>query len=103
MDGFDFTKLEGFEWDEGNLGHIEKHNVSYNECEEVFLSKPLIVLFDEKHSIQENRYKIFGITKTGRRLALAITIRNNRIRVVTARDQNKKEKSDIEKSNQEGN
>lgn len=87
----DFSKLDGFEWDNGNLGHIKKHNVDYRECEEAFLNKPLIVFVDEEHSAMEKRYKIFGVTTVRRKLALAITIRNNKIRVVMARDQNKKE------------
>ncbi len=87
----DFDALEGFEWDQGNLEHIKRHNVDYRECEDVFLNQPLIVFVDEKHSTTETRYKIFGVTTGGRKLALAITIRNNKIRVVMARDRNKKE------------
>lgn len=87
----DFNALEGFEWDKGNLEHIKKHNVDFRECEDVFLNKPLIVFVDEEHSTAEKRYKIFGVTTDGRKLALAITIRNNKIRVVMARDRNKKE------------
>ena len=41
--GFDLSKLEGFDWNKGNLEHIKNHNVSYRECEEAFLGKPLIV------------------------------------------------------------
>lgn len=88
----DFSLLEGFEWDKGNIEHIKKHKVGYQECEEVFLNKSLIVFVDEEHSSIEKRYKIFGVTTKGRKLALAITIRNNKIRVVMARDKNRKEK-----------
>ena len=92
---FDTVKLTGFQWDEGNLDHIRKHGVEYSECEEVFLNKSLIILFDEKHSKSEGRFKVFGVSSGGRKLALAITIRKNKIRVVTARDQNRKEKLDL--------
>lgn len=87
----DFSALEGFEWDKGNLEHIKKHNVDFRECEDVFFNKPLIVFVDEEHSATEKRYKTFGVTADGRKLALAITIRNNKIRVVMARNRNKKE------------
>ena len=40
---FDSSKIEGFEWDRGNLEHIKIHNVSYRECEDAFLNKPFIV------------------------------------------------------------
>ena len=87
----DSGSLEGFEWDKGNLEHIKKHNVDFRECEDVFLNRPLIVFVDEEHSTTEKRYKIFGVTTDGRKLALAITIRNNKIRVMMARNRNKKE------------
>lgn len=88
----DTDNIIGFEWNQGNLDHIKKHKVLYTECEEVFLNKPLIVLFDEEHSEKEKRYKIFGITAKGRQLSLAITVRQNKIRIITARDQSKKER-----------
>lgn len=89
----DFSKLEGFHWDKGNINKNRlKHNVDSKECEEVFLNKPLIFLIDEKHSKTEKRYNIFGISSNGRKLALAITIRNNKIRVIMARDQSKIER-----------
>lgn len=88
----DFDLLDGFDWDKSNIEHIEKHNVDYIECEEVFANQPLIVFFDEKHSIEERRYKIFGISSKGRKLTLAITIRHLKIRIITARDRNKKER-----------
>ncbi len=90
-----FPKLEGFEWDNGNLGHIKKHKVSSRECEEVFLDKRVIILSDSKHSIYEERFKVLGKTLIGRKIALVFTLRENNIRVVMARDQNKKERGDI--------
>lgn len=93
-----FTKLEGFEWDEGNLGHIEKHNVSYNECEEVFLSKPLIANKDETHSQTEERFRAYGQTNKNRLLMMIFTIRSNRIRIISARNQNKKERKEFQKA-----
>ena len=89
------SKLEEFEWDKGNLEHIKKHKVGYKECEEVFLNKQLIILGDNKHSIYEERFKVFGKSSGGRYLALVVTVRENKIRVVMARDQNKKERGDL--------
>jgi len=89
------STLEEFEWDKGNLEHIKKHKVGYKECEEVFLNKRLIILGDEKHSIYEERFKVLGRSNVGRYLALVITVRGNKIRIVMARDQNKKERGDL--------
>lgn len=89
---FDIAKIEGFEWDLGNLGHIKRHNVIYNECEEVFSNTPHLILEDKEHSEIEERFQILGKTNKGRLLFMIFTIRKNRIRVISARDQNRKER-----------
>lgn len=89
---FDLSKIEGFEWDNGNLEHIEKHDVGYKECEEVFFNKPLIVNKDKEHSQIEQRWEVLGRINKGRLLFIAFTIRKSKIRVISARDQNKKER-----------
>lgn len=88
----DLSKIGGFEWDFGNLGHIRKHNVKVKECEEVFFNKPFLLSKDEAHSIIEERFQVLGLTDRGRLVFLAFTVRKNKIRVVSARDQNKKER-----------
>lgn len=92
---FDFSNIEGFEWDKGNLEHIKKHNVKAKECEEVFFNKPRLLNKDEAHSKVEERSQILGITNQGRFIFLAFTIRNNKIRAVSARNQNKKEREKL--------
>lgn len=87
----DLSKLEGFEWDEGNLEHIKKHHVSAKDCEEVFFNKPFLLSIDKAHSDIEERFQVLGLTDSKRLVFLVFTIRNNRIRVVSARDQNKRE------------
>lgn len=94
--------LEGFEWDEGNLlKNWLKHNVLTKECEEIFFSKPLLIYPDQKHSDHETRYVALGQTSQGRRLTIIFTIRKNLIRVISARDQNKKEREAYEEDNEE--
>lgn len=91
----DFSRLEGFEWDKANLEHIKKHKVNFRECEEVFSNKPLLVNEDKKHSVVETRFQALGKTGNKRLLMLAFTIRKNKMRVISARDQNRKEKTRI--------
>lgn len=88
----DFRRLEKFEWDRGNLEHIKKHLVDYKEVEQIFLNKPLLVKTDEAHSIKEIGYRVLGNTNKERLLLIVFTIRGGSVRIVTARDQNKKEK-----------
>lgn len=90
----DFSSLEGFEWDSGNLNHINKHFVIDKECEEVFSIKPLIIADDETHSKSEKRYRAYGKTFESRLLNIVFTIRKNKLRAISARDQNKKERKE---------
>lgn len=84
----------GFDWDDGNQ---EKnwmlHQVSQSECEQVFFNIPMIVRDDEKHSGKENRWFLLGQTDSKRLLFVVFTIRQKKIRVISARDMSKKERS----------
>lgn len=95
MDGnFDFSKLSGFDWDEGNREkNWIKHKIDYKEAEGIFFNKPLIIFDDKKHSVREKRRGALGTTNKGRVLAIYFTIRNNKIRIISARDQGKKDKA----------
>ena len=77
----------GFEWDGGNLTKSwDKHDVSVLECEQIFFNKPLIVKRDKKHSNFENRYYVLGRTNMNRLLFAVFTVRENKIRIISARD-----------------
>lgn len=95
---FDLSKIEGFEWDRGNLGHIKIHDVSYRECEDAFLNKPFVINEDETHSQTEERFRAYGQTNKRRLIFIIFTIRNNRIRVISSRSQNKKERKEFEET-----
>ena len=82
----------GFDWDENNLDkNWYRHEVTNQECEELFFNVPIIVASDVKHSAQETRYMALGKTDKKRWLFVAFTVRNNLIRVISARDMNAKE------------
>jgi hypothetical protein len=87
----------GFDWDEGNLlKNWEKHGVSAFECEQVFFNRPLIAAPDEVHSSTEPRFYALGQTDASRLLFIAFTIRGRRIRVISARDMNRRERKVFE-------
>jgi uncharacterized DUF497 family protein len=99
MKQIDMAKCTGFDWDEGNqTKNEEKHNVSIPECEQVFLNHPLLLYEDLTHSIQEDRHFVLGQTNHARYIFLVFTIRKNLIRVISARDMNKKERIIYEKA-----
>jgi uncharacterized DUF497 family protein len=88
-----FEDFVGFQWDEGNLDkNLIKHNVENWECEQIFFNEPLIVLDDPGHSRSERRWAAFGRTDAGRLLVVIFTKRGDLLRVISARDMNKKER-----------
>lgn len=87
----------GFDWDEGNyLKSWEKHGVSALECEQIFFNRPLVTAHDEKHSKREIRHYALGHTDAGRHLFVVFTIRERLIRIISARDMNRKERKKYE-------
>jgi uncharacterized DUF497 family protein len=68
----DFQRIEGFQWDDGNIYKNEKHGVYYQEAEQIF---------------------------NGQILHVSFTLRDNdtKIRIISARKADKKERSIYEK------
>jgi uncharacterized DUF497 family protein len=96
----DMQSINGFEWDEGNIDkNWIKHQVSNSECEELFFNLPLLLADDKRHSQEEARYYALGQTNTNRWLFIAFIIRENRIRVISARDMSQKEGNIYAKAN----
>ncbi len=86
------ANCQGFQWDEGNSDkNWYLHQVTNSECEEVFFNLPLLLALDPKHSTTEQRYYALGRTDTDRWLFVAFTVRNNLIRVISAREMNERE------------
>ena len=89
----EFIHFVGFQWDQGNIDKsLIKHDIENWECEQVFFNRPLIVLDDPKHSNSEKRWAAFGKTDADRLLIVIFTKRGNLIRVISAREMNKKER-----------
>ena len=86
-------KCTGFEWDRHNSEKIKsRHNVTPVECEQVFFNIPVVSGDDEKHSEKENRFCVLGQTDSGRLLFLVFTVRRDKLRIISARDMNRKER-----------
>ena len=84
----------GFDWNDGNaLKLVTRHNVQPGECEQAFFSEPFLVAHDVRHSRAEARWQALGRTTGGRRLFLVFTLRGTLIRVLQARDMNRKERA----------
>src|SRR5689334_11649417 len=91
----DLAAVIGFEWDAGNVRKsAEKHGVSQMEAEQVLFNQPLLVLEDAGHRQTESRWHALGVTDAGRLLHITFTLRvhDTRIRVISARTMNRKER-----------
>lgn len=94
------SAITGLDWDENNREkNWEKHGVLASECEEVFFNLPLLLQPDPSHSQKEPRYYVLGHTVLDRRLFIAFTLRENKIRVISARDMSRKERNIYEQIN----
>jgi uncharacterized DUF497 family protein len=86
------SECTGFDWDKSNaLKNWEKHKVTPEEAEDIFFGEPFVVRGDVAHSSGEKRYRALGRTVRGRLLAVIFTVRRKLIRVISARDMNRRE------------
>jgi hypothetical protein len=82
----------GFDWDEWNTSkNWSKHRVSPDEAESIFFHDPLLLRSDARHSTREERFLAMGETPAGRGLLVVFTIRGKLVRVISARDMNRRE------------
>ena len=82
--------LSGFEWDVHNIGPIARHGVTPMEVEQVTGWRHVIVPAAARRS--EKRWKLFGRTTAGRYVVVVFTIRQKRMRTVTAYPMNQAER-----------
>jgi uncharacterized protein len=87
-----------FEWDpnkaESNLKH---HGVSFHEAATVFDDPLSITVPDPDHALDEERYVIVGISHEGRLLIVSHAERGDHIRIISARELTRVERSAYEK------
>lgn len=79
-------RIQGFEWDSGNIEHIARHGVDTDEAEQAV---GMTNVFRRTHS---GRYIAYGQTDAGRHLTVVFELHpGNTARVVTAREMTKRE------------
>jgi len=93
------NRVFDFEWDEGNSGkNLKKHGVTNQEAEEIFFDEKKKIYKDILHSQKEPRSILLGKTEKKRLLCVVFTIRRGKLRVISARNINKKERYLYEKA-----
>ncbi|MCE5306870.1 MAG: BrnT family toxin [Acidobacteriales bacterium] len=81
-----------FDWDRNNLCKIRAHRIRREEVEQALQNDPVPIY--EQDVGGEPRYVYYGETNAGRLLAVVVTERGTRIRVVTAYDLDAGQKRD---------
>lgn len=71
-----------FDWDDENRKHLATHKVAPDEFEELMASEPLDLACEQIDN--EERYRSVGLTSGGRLLTAAWTIRDGKVRAITA-------------------
>jgi uncharacterized DUF497 family protein len=86
-----------FEWDENKAkSNTYKYGVAFEKASSVF-ADPLAAIFDdETHSTHEPREIIIGHSAEGRLLIVSYTERDGAVRIISAREATKRERSDYE-------
>lgn len=75
-----------FEWDPAKAAeNLAKHGVLFEEAATVFRDTLSVIGLDPDHSIDEERFVIFGVSTSGRLLVVAHTERGDTIRIISAR------------------
>jgi hypothetical protein len=86
-----------FEWDLNKArSNQSKHGVSFEEAATVFRDPKALSIFDDEHSINEDRWTTIGISNTGRLLIVCHTFQKDdendvAIRIFSGRKAIKKE------------
>ncbi|KKU85965.1 MAG: hypothetical protein UY16_C0065G0008 [Candidatus Gottesmanbacteria bacterium GW2011_GWA2_47_9] len=86
-----------FDWDEGNIDkNFIKHGLTNKQIEAVFVSGHPQYMIDERHSLKERRYMLWNKSSDGRYVTVIFTIRSPKVRVISARVMNRRERSAYE-------
>lgn len=88
-----------FDWDENkNLQNKTKHGISFEEATEAFYDNDSLLIYDEMHSQNEDRYYQIGMIKEIKIVIVVFCIRvNDKIRIISARETTRKEREEYEK------
>jgi len=89
-----------FEWDPRKaLDNLRKHQVSFEEAKTVFLDDDALLIPDDEHSTEEERFVIMGFSARLRILVVCHCYRQSEevIRIISARKANRVEHSQYER------
>jgi uncharacterized DUF497 family protein len=87
-----------FEWDDSKAkSNLRKHDIAFEEAIACFYDPCGSAFDDPEHSKTEHREILIGHSKTGKLLVVVYVIREESIRIISARSATKKEAQNYEK------
>src|SRR5437868_3527374 len=78
------------------IANLATHGVSFHEAATVFSDPLAITYYDPDHSDDEDRFLTFGHSIQGRLLVVSHTDRNDRTRIISARQATRRERRQYE-------
>ncbi len=86
-------RIDELIWDDWNIKHIARHDVSEQEVEQVCEPGQHLARRATKTDYGLTRYRVYGQSYSGRYLFIVLDrVRNHKFYVVTARDMTEREK-----------
>jgi hypothetical protein len=86
-----------FEWDLRKAArNLAKHDVSFEEATTVFGDVLGRIVSDPRHSVDEERSVLLGLSESRRLLAVMFTERGGAIRIIGARTATRRERREYE-------
>ena len=89
-----------FDWDQSNLKKIRAHRIKVEEVEQALSREPILIYKQDADG--EARYVYYAETERNRLLAIVLTERDDKIRVITAYDLDSGQKHDYLKRRARG-
>ncbi len=82
-----------FEWDPvKSEANLKKHGISFHEASTVFGDPLALTFIDPDHSVGEQRFLTFGLSRMGQLLVVVHTERSKTTRIISARRATKQER-----------
>jgi len=87
-----YTRSVRFEWDtRKDQANQQKHGLSFVEAAELFKSGQYLEIYDEEHSVEEDRFIAIGAIRGGVIVVVFMESHEDLIRIVSARNATKQE------------
>jgi uncharacterized DUF497 family protein len=88
-----------FEWDPRKANtNIVKHAVSFEEAASVFADPLGRIMHDPRHSAEEERFVLLGVSRAERLVAVMYAERGEVIRIISARRATRRERIEYEET-----